>query len=140
MLAAQSESTIREVVLRYYPGAQGIYLFGTYGTEDERPDSDIDIGRLLPIEQARREKNLAWSACRLALEDALTKEVDLLNVREVSTVLQKEIIYQGNLIYAADQYAVDEFEMLVLSYYQKLNEERTGIIEEAVNSRRFYQV
>lgn len=140
MAAEKSERTIREVVLRYYPEAQGIYLFGTYGTENEKPDSDIDIGLLLPVEQAKREKNLGWSACRFAIEDALQKEVDLLNAREVSTILQKEIVYRGTLIHAADQYAVDEFEMLVLSYYQKLNEERTGIIEEAVNSRRFYRV
>jgi len=140
MAAEKSESTIREVVLQYYPEVQGIYLFGTHGTEDERPDSDVDIGLLLPVEQAKHERNLGWSACRLALEDALHKQIDLLNVREVSTVLQKEIVHEGNLIHAADQFAVDEFEMLVLSYYQKLNEERTGIIEEAMNSRRFYQV
>ena len=36
------------VVLEHYPLAQAIYLFGTYGTVDEWPDSDVDIAVLLP--------------------------------------------------------------------------------------------
>lgn len=86
---------------------QGIYLFGSYGTEDEWPDSDIDIALLLPPEQAKQEKNLILSLCRFDLEKALHREVDLLNARQVSTVFQKEIISCGRLIHGADRYGVD---------------------------------
>jgi hypothetical protein len=55
--------------------------------------------------------------------------VDLLNARTVSTLFQKEIIQSGRLLYCADAYAVSEFDMLTLSYYQKLNEERKAILE-----------
>ncbi|MGB3218855.1 MAG: hypothetical protein WBD79_15760, partial [Anaerolineae bacterium] len=55
--------------------------------------------------------------------------VDLVNGREVSTVFQKEIIRSGRRIYTADDNAVAEFEMLTLSYYQKLNEERAAILQ-----------
>ncbi|MBE9546321.1 MAG: nucleotidyltransferase domain-containing protein, partial [Proteobacteria bacterium] len=43
-------------------------------------------------------------------------------------------------IYQADEYAADEFDMLTISYYQKLNEERAGILEEVLASGRFYQL
>ena len=77
------------------------------------------------------------SACSSALARELNKEVDLLNARTVSTVFQNEIISKGRLLYCADRYAVDEFEMLTLSYYQKLNEERAGIIAAALDDGRF---
>ena len=48
-------------VILCHPGVQAIYLFGTYDTEDERPDSDVDIGVLLAPQQARAagRRNLA---------------------------------------------------------------------------------
>ncbi len=135
-----TQKAIVEIVLAHYPAVQGIYLFGTHGTEYERPDSDIDIALLLPPEQAKKERDLVLSQCRRDLEDALHREVDLLNARQVSTVLQKEIIGSATLLYCADRYAVDEFEMLVLSFYQKLNEERAGVLAEGLASGRFYDV
>jgi len=127
---------ITPIILRHYPAVQGIYLFGSYGTADEWPDSDVDLALLLPPAQAKAAKSLALSQCRFELEDALGKEVDLLNARQVSTVFQKEIIFGGRLLYCADQYAVDEFEMLVISYYQKLNEERREILPGGVLQNR----
>lgn len=135
-----TESAIRQIVLRYYPDVQAIYLFGSYATADAWPDSDVDIALLLPPEQAQRAKSLLLTPCHLDLVDALDKEVDLLNARRVATVLQKEIIANGRLIYTADSYAVDEFEMLVISYYQKLNEERREILAEFQRTKRAYPV
>jgi len=43
-------------------------------------------------------------------------------------------------IYTGDEYAAEEFEMLTLSYYQKLNEERAGVLAEGLRSGRFYDV
>jgi predicted nucleotidyltransferase len=133
------EAIIIKTVLHYYPAAQGIYLFGSYAAGEERPDSDLDIALLLPHELARGEKNLILSECRFALENALHREVDLLNARQVSTVMQKEII-GAELIHDPDRQAVEEFEMLVLSYYQKLNEERKDILESFHRTGRAYAV
>lgn len=136
----ETSDLINKIILSHYPEVQGIYLFGSYGSENEWPDSDIDLALLLSHEQAEKEKNLSWSRCRFDLADALSKEVDLLNARQVSTVFQMEIIFGGRLIYCADKYAVDEFEMLVISYYQKLNEERREILEEFYKTGRAYPV
>lgn len=131
---------IVRIILAHYPTAQAIYLFGTYGTPDEWPDSDVDIAVLLPHEQARRQPQLMLTPCHYALADALGKRVDLLNAREVSTVFQKEIIESGRLLYCADDEAFAEFEMLTLSHYQKLNEERKAILESFEETGRAYAV
>ncbi|MFH1115421.1 MAG: nucleotidyltransferase domain-containing protein [Pseudomonadota bacterium] len=133
------EVLIVETILAHYPEVQGIYLFGSYATGEERPDSDMDIALLLPHEQAGNDRDPRLSQCGFELEKALNKEVDLLNARRVSTVFQKEII-SGDLIHCADRNAVDEFEMLVVSYYQKLNEERKEILESFRQTGRAYSV
>ena len=128
---------IVRTVLEHYPTAQAIYLFGTYGTADEWPDSDVDIAVLFAPQQARAAGLLALSDLRFELEASEKREVDLINLRRVPTVLQKEVIAADRRIYQADEYAADEFEMLTLSYYQKLNEERAEIIEDALATGRF---
>ncbi len=140
MNLAETTATIIHTVLAHYPTAQAIYLFGTYGTPDEWPNSDVDIALLLPPEEAKRAGHMALGNAHVALERLLGKDVDLINLRQVSTVFQKEIIMAERRIYCADAYAADEFEMLVLSYYQKLNEERADVLAEGLRSGRFYNV
>lgn len=136
----ESEKIIRDTVLRHYPSAQGIYLFGSHGKEAERPDSDVDIALLLPHDVARSVGSLAVSDCRCELEEKLGRAVDLVNARIVSTVLQFQIVMTGRLIYRADTRELQVFEMLVMSFYQKLNEERREILEEFEKTGRAYTV
>lgn len=131
---------IVRTVVEHYPAAQALYLFGAYGTADEWPDSDVDIAVLLPPDEAKRAGYLALGDARVALERLLGKDVDLINLRQVSTVFQKEIIMADRRFFCADAYAADEFEMLALSYYQKLNEERADVLAEGLRSGRFYNV
>jgi len=131
---------IVRIIVEHYPSTQAIYLLGTCGTLYERPDSDADIAVLLPPEEARRQPQLMLTPCHYALMEALRKPVDLLNAREVPTVLQKEIIESDRRLYSADDAAIAEFEMLTLSYYQELNEERRAILESFQESGRAYAV
>lgn len=132
-------ASIAAIILKHYPDVQAVYVFGSYGTGNFRPDSDVDLALLLPPAQARRERTLHLSPCQAELQAVLGREVDLLNARQVSTVFQKEII-SGQRIYCADMYAADEFEMLTISYYQKLNEERQHILEAFYRTGRAYAV
>jgi predicted nucleotidyltransferase len=129
---------IVRTVLGHYPDTQAIYLFGSYGTKNEWPDSDVDIALLLPPDQAKASRMLAMSPLCSELESLLEKPVDLINLREVYTVFQKEIISADRRIYTGDAYGADEFEMLVLSFYQKLSQERAEILTEGLRSGRFY--
>jgi len=138
-LATNSDAIIA-AVLEAYPGVQAIYLFGSYGTEDEWPNSDIDIAILLAPETAKMLGALELIKTQNKLASLLHKSVDLLNLRRVSTVFQKEVVMADRRIYTADEYAAEEFEMLTLSFYQKLNEERAEIMAEIRRTGRAYNV
>lgn len=134
------EEQLIETVLADYPDTQAIYLFGSWGTEDEWPTSDLDIAVLLPPEQAKAVDFWAWIDLTMRLGATVHKEVDLLNVRQVSTVFQKEVVMADRRIYTGDEYAADEFEMLTLSFYQKLNQERAEILAEFERTGKAYNV
>jgi predicted nucleotidyltransferase len=131
---------IIKTVVNFYPDVEAIYIFGSHGTEDEWPDSDVDIALLFSPSRAKEVKNLALSDCCLALAAVLKKDVDLINLRQVNTVFQREIILDGRIIYNKDENTVDYFEMAVLSAYQKLNEERAGILQEISRTGRILDV
>jgi predicted nucleotidyltransferase len=131
-----ANDAIAKTVLRFYPDVEAVYLFGSHGTEDQRGDSDADIALLLPPDMAKTIKNLAMSQCSLALDDILKKPVDLINLRMVNIVFQHEIIQGARIIYQRSRYAVDEYEMYVMSLYQKLNEERAEILQEIFHTGR----
>ena len=131
---------IIKTVLKYYPGVQAVYLFGSVETDQEWADSDVDIGLLLDHKKAKETGSLMMSDLHSALTSLLKRDVDLVNLRQVSTVFQKEAISAERRVFCADVYAADEFEMLTLSYYQKLNEERKGILDEFNRTGRAYPV
>ncbi len=131
---------IAQTILLHHPDVQAIFLFGSWGTEDEWPDSDVDIAMLLPPETAKNLGVMDLIKTQTELSSQLHKPVDLLNLRRVSTVFQKEVVMADRRIYTADEYAAEEFEMLTLSFYQKLNEERAGVLAEGLRSGRFYNI
>ena len=119
---------------------QAIYLFGSHGTEHEHPESDVDIAVLLPPAIAAQTTTDSLLDCITELSTALDKEVDLVNLRHANTVFQHEIIFNSTLIHIADQYAVDVFEMITMSLYQKLNEERAEILVDFIYTKKAYPV
>ena len=123
------------MITRFFPEVQAVYLFGSYGTEDERPESDVDLAILLPPAHSCRTGQLLELMGKLV--DEFGKPVDLIHLRAANTVFQKEIVMADRRIYCADQFAADEFEMMMLSAYQKLNEERKEIIEVGLAEGRF---
>jgi predicted nucleotidyltransferase len=133
-----SAEQLVQLILNAWPDTQAIYLFGSWGTEYERPESDVDIAVLLPPKQAKETGSLLFSELHQALQIAVNKDVDLINLRLAPTVLQKEIIMSGERLFQSTGTAADEFEMLVLSFYQKLNEERADILAEGLRSGKFY--
>ena len=129
-----------DIIKHHYPTTQGIYLFGSHDTPDEWPESDVDIAVLLPNDAAGSAGALRLSPCAAALAAHLGKHVDLVNLRYASTVFQHEIIQHGRLLYSADMNAIYLFEMVVMSLYQKLNEERADIMREFLKTKRAYPV
>lgn len=81
------KETIIQIVLDHCPATPGIYLFWSQADENARPESDVDVALLLSPEQASALGDLQLSACAFDLDDALARHVDLLNARQVSTVM-----------------------------------------------------
>ncbi|MFC1466534.1 MAG: nucleotidyltransferase domain-containing protein [Candidatus Brachytrichaceae bacterium NZ_4S206] len=139
-LSDEQITALVEIIRHDFPSAQAVYLFGSYAQGTPGADSDVDIAVLLPVEIARTAGDLRLSDTALALSKHLRRDVDLVNLRAVSTVFQNQIIHTGRLIYSGDERARQEFEMLTLSFYMKLNEERAEIVRQFRKTRRAYDV
>jgi len=131
-------SAMIQPILEAFPNLQALYLFGSHGTTDEWPNSDIDVAVLLPVATARQVDIRQWIDLSMVVAHVVGREkADLINLRMVDTVFRKEIIVAGRRIYCADEAAADEFEMLTLSLYQQLQEERKEIVAAAISSGKF---
>ena len=128
------------IILDAHPATQAVYLFGSHGTEYERPESDVDIAVLLPPAVSGSPDPDEWLSLAARLSLAAERPCDLVNLRLVSTVFQFGIVSNGRVLYCADQDALSIFEMLAISFYQKLNEERKEIVEDFIKTGRAYDV
>ena len=73
-------------ILSTHSHSQAIYLYGTWGTEYQRQDSDVDIAVLLPHDEAKAVDFWEWHL--LATEMAAkihVEHVDLINLRCADT-------------------------------------------------------
>lgn len=135
-MQAEQQARVIDILVRVFPDVQAVYLFGSFGTADVTVSSDVDIAILLPPDQAKSLTARILFDVRCALEESLHRDVDLVNLRVANTVFRNEVVKDVRRIYCADPYAADVFEMLTMSFYQKLNEEREGILEEIAASGR----
>lgn len=136
----RSRTLIVDLTRNALPGVQAIYLYGSFTGNATHESSDVDLGILLPHELAGKVGSLAYSDLRSTLEKELHRDVDLVNLRLVPVVLQKEVVATGDLLYRQDETVTAAYEMLVLSLYGKLNEERAGILEQFARTKRAYRV
>ncbi len=86
------QSIIRPI-LAEYPETQAVYLFGSWGTDEQWPDSDLDLALLLPVKPAKLVAPWEWLALAAHIaEQAGVAQVDLINIRSVDTVFRRDII------------------------------------------------
>lgn len=111
-----------------------IVVFGSFAKGTVHKDSDIDIAFL--SEKTFSDYHLFMLAQKLA--DILGRQVDLVQLDQVSTVLQAQIVGTGKVIYCSDDTKRMFFEMRVLKSYAKLNEERKPILEAISESGTVY--
>ena len=103
-----------------------VYRFGSQAQGAARPESDVDLALLA--------KNQLDPTRLLALQQELAiilhRDVDLLDLRATSTVMQMQVLSTGECLFSGDNHAQELFEMIVYSSYARLNEERSGILED----------
>jgi len=107
------------------PDAAAVYLFGSLAREDMHKNSDIDLAVLCDCSMSAIE---LWKlAQKLAI--IAERDIDLLDLRKASTVMQMQVVSQGRRLWCQNFAACEQFEDFVFSDYARLNEERAGILE-----------
>ena len=112
------------------PGLQLALLHGSYARGDATPASDVDVAFLAPAPVAPS----LITETREALEQALRRDVHLIDLRTASTVLRHEITRHGEVLHTDGSSAVEQFLDFALRDYVRLNEERAGILQD-INER-----
>ncbi len=111
-----------------------VYLYGSFALECPGPDSDIDLAVLaqspVPEEVLRK--------LTLELMDLSGRDVDLVDLRRVPTVLQMQVISTGKRLFCRDRLPCELFETHVFSDYVDLNERRAGILEDIRRRKSVY--
>lgn len=122
-MAALSDNEIVAAVRSVLPEVQAIILFGSRAEGLETADSDLDLAVLLRggIDPVR-----LWETGEV-IARRLDVDVDLIDLRAASTVMQFQIVTTGRRLFAEGGEA-DRYEMFVLSEMTALNEARAPLI------------
>lgn len=112
-----------------------IILFGSAIKGNFREDSDFDIAFFSDMEiDAYRIFLLAQE-----LADLVSRDVDLVNLKETSIVFRAQIVGTGEVIYSKNQILETEYKIRTLKEYALLNEEREVIIKNIRNEGKVYE-
>ncbi|WP_448215753.1 type VII toxin-antitoxin system MntA family adenylyltransferase antitoxin [Endozoicomonas sp. 2B-B] len=106
--------------------SQGILLFGSHANGTANKESDIDLGILIdgmadPVELWENAQTLA---------SQVNTNIDLIDLRAATTVLQHEVINTGIWLWQQDTLTCDLFELQVMSLYQQLQYDRREILDD----------
>lgn len=109
-----------------YPDVQAIYLFGSQANGEARADSDIDLAILVDAPMLNRLQ--LWENAQ-ALAVQLGQDVDLLDLRQASTVMQSQIVQHGQRIWSQGQ-AAEVYEVFILNQKLHLDELRHDMLRD----------
>lgn len=117
------------------PAVVAVYLFGSQARDAARPESDIDLAVLTARDAIDAETR--WTV-QQDLSIDLGRDVDLVDLRSASTVMQVQVLAHSQLLFEADPTVRHAFEMYAYSDYALLNEERAGILRDIRARGRVY--
>lgn len=120
-----NEQMAVDYFVQQLPGLRALYLYGSTALGQARLGSDVDVAvvadELIP---SARITELAMD-----LASRLNRDVDLVDLRAVSTVMGMQVISKGRRLYGAGL-DVELFEDRVYAQYARLNEERSAILAD----------
>lgn len=134
-------SKIAPKLIAYFqnePAIISAFIFGSFGTKQQTPLSDLDIGVLydcnIPVMEVL--KQTADISSLLALE-----KIDLINLNKAPVYLQHEILYKGDQIFDKIPERTQDFIENVLEIFhdyrgilKKYREDlREGLMEDYLN-------
>jgi len=127
------EDQIVAVLREKLPGLLAVYLFGSQALNMAGPDSDIDLAILAG---GRQDTLTLWNLGQ-DLASMIDRDVDLLDLRAASTVMQYQIITTGRRLWKKDVQA-GLFECAVLSQKTELDTARAALLQDIQREGRVY--
>lgn len=124
----------REAALRELPDMEALYAFGSRARGDARVHSDLDLAVL----SATALDPLRRFQAQQALSVQLGVDVDLVDLRTASSVLQSEVIHDGKLLFTSDADRTLDFEARVLGDYAELLDATRRLREQVRETGRVY--
>jgi len=119
----------REILVQHLqqrlPGVLAIYAFGSRVNGGSRSDSDLDLAVLMA---GYAEPVQLWELAG-SLAEIAGVDVDLLDLRAASTVMQYQVLTRGERWWARDSQAA-LFEAAVLSEKLELDRARAGLLRD----------
>lgn len=121
-------------ILKEKLNCEAVILFGSYARGQQRPDSDIDIA----FKSNKTVSKQEIFDMTQQLEEKLKKDIDLVNLDEISDSFRYEILMNGEIIYCKDEFQFDLYKLDMFREYLELNESRKSIIERVKNGGTIY--
>lgn len=90
-----SRQELIAVLRQQLPDLLAVYLFGSRARDEARPDSDLDLAVLV---EGKLEPMAAWDLAQ-TLAGLTGYDVDLVDLRSASTVMQYQIITTGTRLW-----------------------------------------
>lgn len=117
-----------ESILKKYPITFG-YLFGSQAKQYSGPLSDLDLAVFFDTATTPQERKELRFKIEEAISKALKCSVDVIPLNDAQPLLEKEVVYEGNLIYSQNEAQRTHYEAQAISrwldwkYHQnKLNQ------------------
>ncbi|MET3605689.1 putative nucleotidyltransferase [Sphaerotilus sulfidivorans] len=128
-----NRAEVVETLRQRLDGVLAVYLFGSVARGTAGPDSDVDLAVLV----AGKAEPLALWDVAAGLAQQLGREVDLVDLRAASTVMQYQIITTGERLWALDAQAA-LYESFILSEKTALDTDRAGLLADIARTGRVY--
>ncbi|WP_225986099.1 type VII toxin-antitoxin system MntA family adenylyltransferase antitoxin [Psychrobacillus glaciei] len=112
-----------------------ILIFGSFSKGNARTDSDIDIAYLAEKQLSAYDRFLVAGQ----LAEALKREVDLVDIRQIDTVFAAQIFSSGEVVSCANEDLFIKERMKALSMYVQLNEYRADLLQQIDERGQIYE-
>ncbi|WKV10282.1 nucleotidyltransferase domain-containing protein [Thermoanaerobacterium sp. CMT5567-10] len=91
-----------------------LYIFGSYGTEYQNENSDIDFAVLYERMPSLNDE----LSLEVKFSEILgTDDIDLINLNKASLEFKHKVIYTGDLLYCRDYLKLADFKENVFKFY-----------------------
>lgn len=113
---------------------EAIVLFGSFARGTQNSESDIDLA--IKTKQQISKKHMFY--LKQELEDICNRDVDLINLDNITDGFRYEILINGKTLYCREPLQFELYKLDMYREYLDLNEARQSIIERVKNGGKIY--